>query len=248
MADTASRILESIARRQLSDYRAGTPGTFFATGSLDLDQSYAVQDLVASTRIAEGDTLAGYKVGCTGPRVRAQFGMDGPIRGCLFSSELRPNGARLAYGAFANLAIEGELAARLGEGGRIARIFPVIELHNFVFRGVRPGLPELVANNGIHAGAVLPEASVGGDLAAMGYLRIEINGRLVEEEPAAGVPGGPSGSLAWLEGHLKAYGRTLAPGQLILTGTPLSLIAVQPGDRVRVVAENLGHVDAFVTT
>jgi len=248
MGDMASRSLESIARRQLSDYRAGTPGTFFAGGALDLDQGYAVQDLVASTRIAEGDTLAGYKVGCTGPRVRAQFGMDGPIRGCLFSSELRRSGARLAYGAFANLAIEGELAATLGEGGRIARVFPVIELHNFVFRGARPGLPELVANNGIHAGVVLPDTFVGGDLEAAGYLKIEINGRLVEEGPAAGVPGGPSGSLAWLERHLKAFGRVLAPGQLILTGTPLALIPVQPGDRVRVLAENLGHVDAFVTS
>jgi len=248
MADTASGLLESIARRQLSDYRAGTPGTFFAGGGLDLDQAYAVQDLVASTRTAEGDTLAGYKVGCTGPRVRAQFGMDGPIRGCLFSSELRPNGARLPYGAFANLSIEGELAARLGEGGRIARVFPVIELHNFVFRSARPGLPELVANNGIHAGVVLPDAFVGGDLEAAGYLKIEINGRLVEEGPAAGVPGGPSGSLAWLERHLKAFGRVLVPGQLILTGTSLSLIAVQPGDRVRVLAENLGQVEAIVTS
>lgn len=248
MADTASEVLELIARRQLSDYRAGTPGTFFAEGSLDLDQAYRVQDLVASTRIAEGDTLAGYKVGCTGPRVRAQFGMDGPIRGCLFTSELRPSGARLAHGTFANLAVEGELAVRLGEAGRIALVFPVIELHNFVFRGARPGLPELVANNGIHAGVVLPDAFAGGDLAAAGALKIEINGRLVEEGPAAGVPGGPSGSLAWLERHLKAYGRALVPGQLILTGTPLGLITVQPGDRVRVLAEKFGHVEASVTS
>jgi len=246
VTDTASNALESIARRQLSDYRLATPGTFFAGGSLDLDQGYAVQDLVALMRLAEGDTLAGYKVVCTGPRVRAQFGMDGPIRGCLFSSELHPNGARLAYGAFANLAIEGELAVRVGEGGRIARVFPVVELHNFIFRGAPPGLPELVANNGIHAGVVLPDPSVGGDLEAAGSLRIEINGCLVEEGPAAGVPGGPSGSLAWLERHLKSYGRALVPGQLILTGTPLGLILVQPGDRVRVMAKHLGQVEAFV--
>src|SRR5258708_22548910 len=121
MAETVWMVLEWIARRQLSDYRAGTPGTFFAGGSLDLDQGYAVQDLVASARIAEGDALAGYKVGCTGPRVRAQFGMDGPIRACLFSSELRPNGAQLAYAALANLAIEGESPVRLGEAARLDR-------------------------------------------------------------------------------------------------------------------------------
>ncbi len=48
------------------------------------------------------------------------------------------------------------MAVRLGDGVEIVRVFPVIELHNYVFRSATPALQELVANSGLHAGVVLP--------------------------------------------------------------------------------------------
>jgi hypothetical protein len=39
----------------------------------------------------------------------------------------------------------------------VTAAFPVIELHHFVFRGPRKTLAELVANNGINAGAVIAQ-------------------------------------------------------------------------------------------
>ncbi len=150
--------VRALAARQLADYRAGTPGTFFADPEqppLGLDDAYRVQAEVAALR-APAERVVGYKVGCTGPGTRAQFGLDGPIRGLLYDTELHPSGSELSSSAYAELAIEGELAVRLGDDGRIATVFPVIELHNYVFRGQPPTLAELVANNGIHAGVVLP--------------------------------------------------------------------------------------------
>jgi hypothetical protein len=47
-------------------------------------------------------------------------------------------------------------------------------------------------------------------------------------------------------GHLEAYGLTLRPWQLILTGTPLGLYPVRPDDIVRVTAERLGLIAATV--
>ena len=214
-----------------------------------MEAAYAVQAEVAALRSADGEPVAGYKVGCTGPNVREQFGMDGPIRGFLYGTELYPSGVKLSHASYANLAIEGELAVRLGDDAEIARIFPVIELHNYVFRSESPTLQELIANNGVHAGVVLPAAEGArwcGDEPLTGALRIEINGRRVEEGPMSGVPGGPTGSVEWLRGHLAAHGLALRPWQLVLTGTPLSLIPVRPGDSVRVAAEGLGDVEAKV--
>jgi 2-keto-4-pentenoate hydratase len=76
-----------LAGRQLADYRACTPGTFFAgegRSSLCLDEAYSVQGEVARLRAAEGEPVAGYKAGATGPGTREQFGTDGPIRGFLY--------------------------------------------------------------------------------------------------------------------------------------------------------------------
>lgn len=244
--------VRGLAARQLADYRACTPGTFFGEDDypdLSLDDAYAVQREVARLRAAEGEPVAGYKIGATGSGTRKQFGVDGPIRGFLYQTELHPFGAKLPHASYANLAIEGELAVRLGDDAEIVRVFPVIELHNYVFRSEPKNLQELIANNGLHAGVVLP-ASDGeewrGDVPLAGALRVRINGRTVEEGPMSGVPGGPAGSVEWLRQHLPAYGLALRSRQLVLTGTPLSLIPVQPGDSVRVTAERMGTVEATV--
>ncbi|MDP9474455.1 MAG: hypothetical protein M3R38_01935 [Actinomycetota bacterium] len=246
------RSVRGLAARQLADYRACTPGTFFGEEDrpgLSMEGAYAVQAGVAALRAAEGEPVAGYKVGCTGPNVREQFGMDGPIRGFVYETELHPCGAELSYASYANLAIEGELAVRLDDDAQIARVFPIIELHNYVFRSETPSLQELVANNGVHAGVVLPAtegARWRGDEPLGGALRVESDGRTVEEGPMSGVPGGPAGSVEWLRRHLAAHGLALRPHQLVLTGTPLSLIPVRPGDSVRVTAEGLGAVEVAV--
>lgn len=244
--------LSSLARRQLADYRAGTPGTFFADlerPRLDLADAYRVQAEVAALRAPE-ERVIGYKVGCTGPGTRAQFGLDGPVRGLLYDSELHPSGSELAHSDYANLAIEGELAVRLGGDGRIERVFPVIELHNYVFRGQPPTLQELVANNAIHAGVVIPPADREtlwrDDDPLCGRLAVQINGACVDEGPMDGVPGGPGGSLRWLARHLADHDFSLRPGQLVLTGTPLGLLPVRPGDHVRVTAEHLGVVETTI--
>lgn len=243
--------VRGLAARQLADYRARTPGTFFGEDHppLSLDEAYAVQGEVATLRAAEGEPVGGYKVGCTGPNVREQFGMDGPIRGFLYETELYPSRVELSHTSYANLAVEGELAVRLGDDAQIVSVFPVIELHNYVFRSETPNLQELIVNNGVHAGVVLP-ATEGvqwrGEEPLDGTLRVEINGRTLEEGPMSGVPGGPAGSVEWLRQHLAAYGLALRPQQLVLTGTPLGLYPVRPGDSVRVAAERLGSAEATV--
>lgn len=73
---------------------------------------------------------------------------------CTRETEIHSSGVEFSQASYANLAVEGELAIRLGEDAQIARIFPVIELHNYVFRSETPTLQELDANNGLHAGVV----------------------------------------------------------------------------------------------
>ena len=102
---------------------------------LNLPEAYALQSAVSALRIAAGEHVIGYKIGCTGPGTVAQFGMKGPIRAYLYDSEIHRSGERLNSADFANLAVEAEMALRLGDDGRVAAAFPVIELHHFVFPG-----------------------------------------------------------------------------------------------------------------
>jgi len=91
MADSPTEL----AQRQWRDYRARRPGTCFSDPGfmLDLPQAYALQNAVSALRVAAGEHIVGYKIGCTGPGTVAQFGMKGPIRGYLYDSEIHRTGA-----------------------------------------------------------------------------------------------------------------------------------------------------------
>ncbi len=231
--------LAELADRQWRDYRAREPGTCFAdTGFvLDLPQAYDLQQAVSALRVAAGDRVIGYKVGCTGPGTVAQFGIEGPIRGYLYESEIRHTGDELDMAAFAHLAIEGEMALRIGDDGQIAAAFPVIELHHFVFRAPRKTLVELVANNGLNAGIVLPEEawlSSRTYLAKDALLSVRVNGSVLDSGDLWPLPGGPVASLGWLRRHLAEFKLPLVPDQIVLTGTPLGLYPVKSGDHIAV--------------
>jgi len=235
MVDPTS--LRSLAARQWRDYQWGTPGTMFADPDISLtpDDAYKIQMEFADLRCVAGDAVAGYKVGCIGPGVVEQFGMSGPIHARLFCSEIHGSGETLLHRAYANPAIEGEMAFRIGPDGGIAAAFPVIELHQFVFRAPRKTLAELVANNGINAGVVIPEhlkAASLEDWANARTLSISINGVDVETGALWAMAGGAPEALEWLDGDLRRFGEALKPGNLVLAGTPLGLHPVQAGDHV----------------
>jgi 2-keto-4-pentenoate hydratase len=246
MIDPAS--LRKLADSQWRDYQWGTPGTMFADPdtSLTLDEAYQIQMELAHLRCAAGDAVAGYKVGCIGSGVVEQFGMSGPIHARLFRSEIHRSGVTLRYRTYANPAIEGEMALRIGLDGGIAEAFPVIELHQFVFRGPRKTLVELVANNGINAGAVVPEhieAASLDDWTRARTLSISINGLSVESGALWAVAGGAPEALEWLRSDLFRFGEVLMPGDLVLAGTRLGLHPVQTGDHVVVSIDGRDCVD-----
>lgn len=243
-----SSSLKILADRQWRDRQRGTPGTMFADPglSLTLDEAYNIQMGFADLRCAGGDAVVGYKVGCIGPGVVEQFGMSGPIHARLFRSELHSSGTTLRHDAYANPAIEGEMAFRIGIDGDIAAAFPVIELHQFVFRAPRKTLAELVANNGINVGAVIPqdlgEASLR-DWTNARTLSISISGATVESGGLWAMAGGAQEAIEWLRGDLRRFGQALKPGDLVLGGTPLGLHPVQAGDHVVISIDGKNCVD-----
>ena len=231
--------IRKIAKQQLADYRSINPGTCFNKNdfSLSINEAYAVQEAVVGLRLEEGETVIGYKVGCTGPGTTKLFGMQGPIRGTLFENEVHESGVELNANQFCNLAIEAEMAIKVGENGIIQSIFPVIELHNFVFRAPQKSLPELIANNGLNKGIVLSKnnwqtsAKVYSETSV---LSLEINGSEIDSGAMWPMKNGPQSSLDWLEKHLGDHDLKLATGDIILGGTALSLHKVQSGDRIKV--------------
>ena len=230
--------ISKIASRQLKDYRSINPGTCFCDEgfSLSINQAYAVQKAVADLRLKEGETVIGYKIGCTGPGTTKLFGMQGPIRGMLFESEVHECGVELSADLFNNLAVEAEMAIKIGENGTIQSIFPVIELHNFVFRAPKKSLSELIANNGLNKGIILSQENWQTSAAVCekkSILSLEINGSEIDSGAMWPMEGGPQSSLDWLEKHLLEHDLKTKTADIILGGTALGLHKVQYGDHIQ---------------
>ena len=244
--------MKKLALQQLSDYRNNNPGTCFEDLDfiLDMNSAYELQDTVTDLRVTEGEDIIGYKVGCTGSGTIGQFGMKGPIRGTLFGSELLRNKAELDFNLFNNLAIEGEMAVKTGVNGEVTSAFPVIELHNFVFRAPIKTLPELIANNGFNAGVVCPNLTWQKStryINQSAQLSVKINSEVIAVGDLWPLPQGPSGSIEWLEDNLKNSNHSIFSGNIILTGTSLGLYPVQPGDKIDVSINNETAVSCKVS-
>ena len=253
-----------LAVRQLEDYDAHQPGTLFADGvTLGVCDACRLQAATAELRVARGDRIIGYKVGCTSTTIRQQLGIDHSITGRLYDSESHSSSTKLSRHQFDHLAIEGELAVELSrppvpedfQNDRlnsvklpecVSRIFPVIELHNYVVRGKVPTAGELIANNAIHAGFIRGDGILQEQFVVQeGSCSLQI---LVDDEIIADCKGAQliqaiRSSLEWLLIHTKQNGEQLKAGQIVLTGSIPQLIPVQKNCRIKVETQPFGSVE-----
>jgi 2-keto-4-pentenoate hydratase len=238
--------MEELAKRMLLDYDRHCPGTLFSDPAFEitLDQAYELQFAVARLRQMRGEVLAGYKIGCVSASVQRQLGTNQPVFGHVWASEIHPAGSELRLDSFASLAIEGEVAVTIGADGRsIASVFPVIELHNRVFRRPPSGV-ELVANNAIHAGIVVPEESARLSLSEDLTISVFCDGVMRGSAPGAVFPGGYLEAADQVARHLHRRGLRLLPAQIVLTGTPLPLFDIPFSQCIRVAASSGQEVAA----
>lgn len=257
-------MLEALAKRQLADYDRHQPGSLFADGAVTMtvEEAYALQNEVARLRQDRGELVAGYKIGCVSKSVQSQVGLDRPVFGHVFETELRHSGVVLDSREFDGLAIEGELAVRLAEDipdaewvrthpeRVIAAAFAVIELHNYVFRNSILTAQELIGMNAMHAGVVLPfhEPEVHDpEVLLEEPISVCRNSEVLGTATGRALQGGPFGSVLWLAEHLSHFGRHLRRGQIVLTGSPLPLYRVAGGDHIAVISKSAATVTAVIS-
>lgn len=192
----------------------------FDIGALSIDDAYEVQRQVIAARESQGETVVGYKVGCTSRAIRQQFGLSEPICGRLMAPHVHDGDTVLNWNDYVDLAVEPEFVLGIGQDVRseigdekelldaIGWIAPGIEIHNYKFWFGKPTSQELVASNGIHAGLVVGEQRVSPmdvDFDVEG-VRLFCNGQLQASGNGAEIMGGPLKSLRWLANHLIRQG------------------------------------------
>ncbi len=108
------------------------------------------------------------------------------------------------------------------------------------------GAPTLVADDFFAAGCVLgqpvPRSSAPDLSQVIG--RALINGQEIARGTGADVLGHPHNPLAWLANHLAASDKGLRAGEIVLTGSLVKTMWLEPGDAVVMELDGLGRVEA----
>ena len=242
-------IARAAARRlEHFDRRVPDPAAVVA----DPEQGYAIQAEVARLRQQRGESVIGYKVGCTSAATQRLMGIDSPIFGRLFEGERWSSGVVLSRERFLPLAFEGELAVRLGADlpGKadgetvlacVESVFAVIELHHFPYREGGPSAAELIASNGVHAGFVVADGGAKLDPGPTS-LSIEIDGRAAAAVSGPELTRAVAASLTWLARELPSRGERLRGGDTILCGTVAPLLPAPEAREVSVTTDRFGSV------
>lgn len=223
---------------------------------LSLAEAYRVQELVAQRRVSRGESVAGYKVGCTSSSIRRQFGLTEPIHARLFYPHTRESKDDIDWTDFAHCAIEPEMVLRIGKDlsgedlsddqlvDGIEFVSPGIELHHFKFWRTPPTTQELLCSGGIHAGLIIGTAKADPKDLSFQRERFSVfkDGNPVTAAAASEIMGGPLHSLRWLVKSLTETGTVLKAGSFVIPGSPVELVAIDSDTTLRIAIEQVGDL------
>ena len=181
-------------------------------------------------KLAAGETLGGWKVGLTSGQARDSMGAGFRPFGYVLESRVFASGARIDLDAFVSVGVENECCFTIGRelAGEVSRdevldavenVAPGFEINERRLRADAPA-PERLADNlsqwGIVAG--VPRAVAGVDFESL-VVTLARDGQAVETVAARGHIEDHFDSIAALAAQLSRFGRTLHPGQRVITGS-----------------------------
>lgn len=239
------------------------PPTPAEIAEASIDEAYAMQEELQRLLVPERGPIAGYKIALTTPVMQQLMGIDHSIAGAIFEKRVYQSPATLRHGEYTRIAVECEIAMRLGEDlpargtpytkddvtAAVSACVPSIELiedhacDQYRLVGGRG----LIANNAWNAGCVLGPALADWrrlDLAAVTGV-MAINGAEIARGRGGDVMAGhPLHALAWVANTVAARGRPLRRGMIVQTGSVVATQWPKPGDTVTVSFLGLGEASA----
>ncbi len=189
-------------------------------------------------RLAAGDAPLGWKIGFGTPEAFEKLGTSAPLVGFLLHSALVPSGTTYSIDGFGRPALEPEVAVRVGEGGVPVALGPALEIAD-----VEPtsDVERILAGDIFQRGVVLGPMAGRVSLEAASAL-VSVNGEEVSVADPEELPGAIPDLLAHVSGLLPKFGEQLRPGDLVITGSIVPPLQIEPGDRVEYELDGCGSI------
>ena len=250
----ARRIFEANRRRERFRPLRG------ADAPPSMEAAYRIQDEVHRLFEVEGGQgpLGGHKIALTSRAVQELCGVDRPAYGAIFARVIRRSPAVLKAADFMHLGLEFELAVAIGSDVpasgapyRRATIAPFVEACMPAFELIEDrhadygnlDAESILTDRCWCAGVVLGAPVTGWRSVDLATTPVELvwNGEVVDRGVAGDSLGHPLEGLAWIANHLAARGRSMAAGDIVITGSALKTRFPEIGDEVAYRIAGLGE-------
>ena len=214
----------------------------------DRADGYEIQAAVAGL---SGQGVSGWKIAATSQAGQRHINVDGPLAGPLLDRRALLPGVSVSLTGNHMRAAEAEFAFRFGEPlppraeaytvddvlAAVASLHPAIEVPDSRYVDfTKVGASQLIADCACacwyRIGHVV-EANWRRDDLVRHAVTAHRNGDAVGTGSGANVLGDPRAALTWLVNELSAHGRSVAAGDVVMTGTCVVPVTVSPGDQVR---------------
>ena len=258
MSNYSKKDLDFFANKILENYDSKNPSIIFKEKiNITNEDALIIQSNVARLRERRGEEIIGFKIGCVSKDTQKKMGFTQPACGYLWKSELYTSGIELNKKDYTNPAMEAEFGVILSRDIKpeissfdyilesIEGIYPLIEIHNLVFRGIEPYGAELLANNAIHAGVVLglekklPTNKLETDL------KLIYDNEIIDTWVNKNWPVDMLSEVNWLVKEQAKSNNYLKKGDLILTGAYGFPVPINDKKIIEVTSSAFGGVRAI---
>ncbi len=194
--------------------------------------------------LASGRRHLGWKLGFGSPAAMQRLGTTAPLVGFMTDGSLLPSGATCSIAGWKRAMLEPEIAAHIGDGGVIAALGVAIEIAD-----LDPDVQDVesvLAGDIFHRHVLLgpPDSTrSGGSVEGIAARVLRDGVEMASTSEPESLTGRISDNLASAATTLESLGLGLRPGDVVILGSMVPPIPVEPGQSIRVEVDPLGALE-----
>lgn len=227
---------------------------------LTTEIAYDIQELLVNKKIiAENAEMSGWKLGLTSKAKQKMMGVHEPVYGVLLNSMEQSEDEIISLQSFIHPKIEPEIAFVIGKElvgptsvpevlAATDYVVPAFEIIDSRYRNFSFTLRDVIADNSSSSRYIIGNQVVKPELVDFNLLGMVLkkNDEVVATSTAASVMGHPARAVAWLVNQLALRGKSLQPGQVVLSGALSEAFTMEAGDIFSVGFDGLGLLKATI--
>jgi 2-oxo-hept-3-ene-1,7-dioate hydratase len=194
--------------------------------------------------LVAGMPRLGWKIGINERKILERFGLEQPVVGWLAGDRALASDARYVLRPATRVAVEAEVAARVGGGGAVAALAPALEIVNYSLPG--DSFEEILANDVFHDAVVLGRETLPVPIVDDVWPELVRNGVPTARRDPTRLVLQPIDMIRHVAKTLARYGECLETGDWLILGTLIQPVSVRAGDRITADFGPLGRVSVSI--